>query len=269
MKVISLVPSYTEMLFSLGLGPVLAGVTEHCDFPPETRSIEKIGTFAGPRVDKVLALKPDLVCADPALHSNCIDRLKVEGINVYSPVLQTVDDVLRAMEDLAEMCNQREAVEKVVFPLRERLNSIKENARKKYHPRVFRIMSDNPVITPGPGSVQYDAIKLAGGTLMPVKNQPYLKVSWVELEDFDPEILLFCGRRKGEPKRPRCKGCYAKNPICQRTVDEIITGRWSGMTAVKHKNIFPLSCDILCRPGVRLIDGIEKLHRYFGSLDMQ
>lgn len=265
MKIIPLVPSYTETLFALGLGPEVIGVTEHCDFPPEARDIEKVGTFAGPDVQKIMAMNPDLVCADPVLHKKYISQLLTAGIKVYSPWLQRVDDVLRSMEEIAQLCGQRRAVEEVVAPLRDRVNRIKRKTAGNFRPRVFRIMNDNPIITPGPYSVQYDAVRLAGGLLLSMKKKAYLKVSWEELVSFDPEVLLFCGRRKGEPKRPRCKGCLLKNPPCQRQVDEVITEKWSVITAVKNNRIFPLSCDVLCRPGVRLVDGIEKLYKYFMS----
>lgn len=266
MKIVSLVPSYTEIVFSLGLGSALAGVTEHCDFPPRAKNIAKVGTFARPDVEKVVSLQPDLVCAGPELHKNCIDKLVTCGIKVYSPSLQKVDDVLASMQYLAEICNRKEALTEVVAPLLDRLNKIKDKTINKYRPRVFRVMSTDPVITPGPLSVQYDAIEVAGGTLMPMEDRAYLEISRAELADFDPEILLVCGRREGEPGRPRCKGCLSKDPVCQKTVQEIIPGNWAGITAVKHNNIFPLSCDMLCRPGARLIDGIEKLNKYFITL---
>ncbi len=263
MKIVSLVPSYTEILFSLGLDRELIGVTEHCDFPLEAKNIEKIGTFANPDPDKIIDMTPELVCADPALHKKAIKQLRDKNVEVFSPWLHSVNDVLQSMEDLATLSCQQQAVLDVVKPLRERVGRVIEGASGKYRPRVFRVMNDVPTITPGPYAVQYDAIKLAGGTLMPMEDTAYVQVTREELIRFNPEILLFCGRRKSDPKRPRCKGCLSKNPMCQREVDEIITNQWSGVNAVRDDKVYPLSCDVLCRPGVRLIAGIEKLNKYF------
>jgi len=150
MKIISLVPSYTEILFSLGLDSELIGVTEHCDFPLEAQNIEKIGTFANPDPDKIIDLAPELVCADPALHKQTIAQLRDKGVKVFSPWLHSVKDVLQSMEDLATLSCQQQAVLDVVNPLRERVGRVKEGASGKCRPRVFRVMSDSPVITPGP-----------------------------------------------------------------------------------------------------------------------
>jgi iron complex transport system substrate-binding protein len=263
MRIISIVPSFTEIIFSLGLGASLAGVTEHCDYPPETRKIDKVGTFAFPEVEKIISMRPDLVCADPLLHKNYVEKLTARGIEVYAPFMYKVDDLLNSMEYLGDLCNQKETAVRLVTLLKERLKNIRVKTTGKYRPRVFRIMSDDPVITPGPLSLQYDAIRLAGGALIPLENKAYVEVPWTDLANFDPQILLLCGRREGEPKRPRCKGCVSRNPMCRRQVEDIITGRWTEITAVKNDNIFTLSCHMLCRPGVRLIDGIERLNEYF------
>jgi hypothetical protein len=67
----------------------------------------------------------------------------------------------------------------------------------------------------------------------------------------------------GELLPLKCKDCFLKRPICQRTIDDIITGEWRQLTAFQENRIYPISCDTICRPGPRLFDGVEKLHRLF------
>jgi iron complex transport system substrate-binding protein len=88
-------------------------------------------------------------------------------------------------------------------------------------------------------------------------------VSWEQIIEFDPEVILFCGVEKGHAPPPRCKGCTAAKPVCRRTVDDVITGGWGQLNAVRENRVHPIPCHLLCRPGPRLIDGMERLHSDF------
>jgi iron complex transport system substrate-binding protein len=84
-----------------------------------------------------------------------------------------------------------------------------------------------------------------------------------QIKEFDPEVILFCGVEKGQTLPPKCIGCVAKNPICQRTVDDIMTKDWEQITAVRENRVYPIPCHTICRPGPRLVDGMEKLHSLY------
>jgi ABC-type Fe3+-hydroxamate transport system substrate-binding protein len=58
-----------------------------------------------------------------------------------------------------------------------------------------------------------------------------------------------------------------ERPICHRTIDDIITEEWKQLTVFRENRIYPISCDTICRPGPRLIDGVEKLHRFFQNIE--
>ncbi|TEB12183.1 ABC transporter substrate-binding protein [Pelotomaculum propionicicum] len=263
-RIVSLVPSFTEMLYFLGLEERLTGVTEHCDFPEEAKTRAKVGTFGQPRLTRILALQPDLVLADAALHKAVSGDLKNAGVEVipFTPV--SVDDIFWVMNEIAQVCDVEAAVRPLIDSMRERVEQL---GRKSGHgrPRVFRIMSMDPIVAPGPGSFQYDALQKAGAQMMvfPTKD-PYIKVAPEQIIAFDPEVVLFCGVAKGQAPPLRCKGCVAKRPICQRTVDDIIRREWAQITAFRENRVYPIPCHTICRPGPRLIDGMEKLHsRYF------
>lgn len=263
-RIISLVPSTTEVLFFLGLGERVAGVTEHCDFPEEAKAGEKVGNFARPRLEKIISLKPDLVLADSALHGKITEDLQHEGVRVlaYSP--SCVEEIFQMMSEIGQACGIEAAVGPAVDSLRERVRRLgRESGGRR--PRVFRLMSTDPFITPGPGSFQYDALRLAGARLMDFgAGEPYIKVEWEKIKEFDPEVLLSCGVEKGQAPPPRCKGCAVPKPICQRTVDDIIGKGWGHLTAVRENRVYPIPCHTICRPGPRLVDGMEQLHsRYF------
>jgi len=259
-RIVSLVPSITEILYFLDLEARLVGVTEHCDFPEKAKTKDKVGTFGSPRLSRILSLKPDIVLADGALHKKIIEELQNNGVKALAFAPSSVDDIFLIMNQVARVCGAETCARPVINSLKERVHKLsRKPSRKK--PRVFRLMSTDPFVTPGPGSFQYDALKTAGAELMVFQsNDPYVKVTLDQIKEFDPEVVLSCGVEKGQTRPPRCKGCIAKNPICRRTVDDIITRDWEQITAVRENRVYAIPCHTICRPGPRLIDGMEKLH---------
>ncbi|MDR3601322.1 MAG: helical backbone metal receptor [Desulfosporosinus sp.] len=264
-RIISLVPSATEILYFLGLETRVVGVTEHCNYPEKAKSKYQVGTFGYPQLSKILSMQPDIVLADGALHGKLIEELQENKIKVLAATPISVDDIFILMSTLGYITQTEITVQPLINILKERINKLSQKSILR-SPRVFRLMSTDPFVTPGPRSFQYDALRLAGAQLMDFQsNDPYVKVPWNQIREFDPEVILFCGVEKGQLLPLKCKGCIAKNPICHRTVDDIITGEGEDIVAIQEKRIYPISCDTLCRPGPRLIDGIEKLHRLFQS----
>lgn len=262
-RIISLVPSATEILYFLSLEARVIGVTEHCDYPEEAKSKEKVGTFGYPQLSKILSLQPDLVLVDGALHRKLIEELQNNNIEVLVATPISVDDIFTLMNKLGDITQTEITVQPLTRRLQERIDKLSQESTLR-RPRVFRLMSTDPLITPGPSSFQYDALRLAGAQLLDFQSTaPYAKVSWNQIKDFDPEVILFCGVEKGQQLPLKCKGCLAKNPICHRTAADIMTGEWEHSTAVRENKIYPISCDTICRPGPRLIDGIETLHQLF------
>lgn len=262
-KIISLVPSITEIIYYLGLEEQLVGVTEHCNYPREAVNKEKIGTFGKPELEKILTINPDVVLADKSVHKKTIDELIKNNIEVIPFANSNLEEVFNSMYEIAKVCDKEDQVQLLIKFLIKRVENMNRIGTDR-RPRVFRLMNTNPFITPGIGSFQYDALSSAGAKLMDFNsNDSYIKVTLDQIKEFDPEIILFCGVEKGQTPKPRCKGCNAENPICQRTADDILDNEWKEITAVREGRVFPISCDTLCRPGPRLIDGIEKLYNLF------
>ncbi|MDP4125628.1 MAG: helical backbone metal receptor [Bacillota bacterium] len=264
-RIISLVPSHTEILYFLGLQARIVGVTEHCNFPEEAKANEKVGTFGQPQLARILSLKPDLVLADQALHKGIIAELENSGVNVLASTPSNVDDVFELMNKLVTVCGPDISEPTDINSLQERVQKLRQSSHGR-KPRVFYLMSTDPIVTPGSKSIQDDALRIAGGQLMDFQSEDfYVQVLFDQIKEFDPEVILFCGYEKGQPLPPKCKGCVAKKPICQRTVDDIINKDWEGITAVRENRVYPISCHTICRPGPRLVDGMEKLQELLSS----
>jgi iron complex transport system substrate-binding protein len=262
-RIVSLAPSLTETLFFLGLGSKVIGVTEQCDYPEEAKDRRKIGSFAHPDLGKIRQLKPALVLVLGRIHSRFLDELLDCAIPVLVLNSESMEGILRGMEEIARLAGEEERGGLLVNSLRERVQMAWRGS-KANPPRVFRLMMENPIVTVTRSSYQYDAIRLAGGNPLLLEfEEPYTSISLNEVLSFDPEVIISCGR-KDEESRRRCPGCRAENPPCLRVMDEMVDWEsWKMTSAVKESRVYPIPCEFLCRPGPRLVDGIEWMSDLF------
>lgn len=265
-KIVSLAPSLTETLFFLGLGPKVVGVTERCDYPEEAREREKVGSFVRPNLEKIRRLKPDLVVALSGIHTPFLDELQDSAIPTLVLSLKSVEGILMGMEEMARLVGEERRGMPLVNSLRERVQVARKRSRPN-PPRVFRLMTENPIITPTCSSYQYDAIRIAGGSppLLDV-DKPYTSMSLEEVLTFDPELIICCGKKDGEQKKRGCPGCRTEKPSCLRVMSEIADWEgWEMTSAVRDGMVYPIPCEFLCRPGPRLVEGIEWMSELFQS----
>ncbi len=260
MRIVSLVPSHTEILFGLGLGDLVVGVTHHCDHPPEAAERERVGAFGKPDLEKIAALEPDLVVAGGRIHESVAAELRGRGINVFSFEPARVSELLDGMEYLAELAGRPEGKDTVAL-LRERVEGISGLVAGCRRLKVAFVMGEGVLAVPGRANCQYDALLVCGAEPMPSREDASFElVSWEDVAGFGPEVLLVCGYRLGEPVRQRCFGCSSRNRPCAREVGAVMANPVLLKTeAVRRKRVYPVPCHFFCRPGPRLFEGMEWL----------
>jgi iron complex transport system substrate-binding protein len=259
-RIVSLAPSNTEILFFLGLGSRIVGVSEQCDYPPEAAFIEKAGSFVAPDIEKIISIKPDLVCGYGQIHGRFLERLESRGIHTVSLYPDSVETILKDMERIAVLCGREDGLNRVA-ELRSRFGALQQKLKEVERPGVLRLMGEGyeSIRVPTNVAFQYDVIRIAGGEPMPVHGgDAYQTVSIAEVRSFNPDIILCCGKTKREKPRPRCKGCTLKHPVCQRDVEDVMDWEiWGDIPAVRKKRFYPLPCGLSCRPGPRIVESIK------------
>lgn len=243
-RIVSLAPSITEMLFAIGAGDLVVGVTPFCDFPPEAARKPKVG-YGSPNVESLVALQPDLVLAPQEfVKPDLVATLDHLRIPVFFLASRTVDGVLTQIQTLGRMVNREAEAAALVMELRQRITAVKQRVQGQPPVRVFYVLNSEPLITVGPGSFIDQLIGLAGGLNVAAKSTmpyPRLNIETVLLED--PEVLLFP------------VGSHADIPDDQRRAWQ----RWTGLSAIKQQRLHPISGDLLNRPGPRIVEGLERL----------
>lgn len=157
-RIVSLAPSHTELLYAIGWGDRLVGVSDYCDYPAEARSKPRVGAQETLSVERVLALKPDLVLAvrsaNPALKQ--LDRLLAAPVLVLES--ERVGSVAANAEALAELIGPEGKAFAARF--RRDLAGIRASRRQ---PRTFYMVWDKPLMSAGPHTFLDDLIRRAGG----------------------------------------------------------------------------------------------------------
>ena len=246
-RIVSVAPNVTEILFALGLGGRLVGVTTYCEYPPEALKIEKIGGYINPSLERIVALRPYLVVgiAEGDLRT-FVDKLTALKIPVYIANPRTALDVLISIRKIGEVTFAPEPARKIVRSMEEKIQSIRDKVQGRPRPRVLHILDFNPLISAGKGTFVDDLIRLAGGrNVAETAAGKYPRFSMEEVLVQDPEVILLSSMKSRGPL------------VKQRRWWE----RWKTISAVKHGRIYVLDSDLIHRPSPRMGEGLEQVAR--------
>jgi len=249
-RIVSLAPSHTEILFALGLGDRVIGVTRYCNYPEEAKEKENIGGFATPELEKITALKPDLILSFGNLQKSLVSELEAREQTVFWLYPHTVNDILESFERIGRLTGSSTAAQQLRKSIEERIEAVQakiNNIPDQERPTVFRVMGLDPLGTIGGDAFQTDVYRLAGGkNIFADTKKDYFELDLETLIKLDPDVIVICGEDEAE----------AKAKIRSQE-------GWGALTAVKTNRIVVISCDLICRPSPRLAQTIEQLAKEF------
>lgn len=245
-RIISLSPSNTEILFALGLGDRVAGVTEFCNFPPEALQKTQIGGYSTVNIEKVLAEGPDLVVAAYGNGDDPVSSLSDLGLTVIALNPKTIGDVLHDITVVGEATGTEATASELVRNLTTRIERVKEAGRSAGgHPRVAHVIWHDPVYVSGNNTFQDEMIRTAGGTNAFSQLEGWKNTG---VEDFiraDPEVIIVnsgSGMTGGEDSVARF---FKTEP------------RFQQVSAVKNNRVSIVDADVVDRAGPRIVDALE------------
>ena len=242
------------MLFAIGAGGEVAGVTDFCDYPPEVRHLPKVGGFINPNPEAVLALAPDLVVATPNVGNRpFVEQLMRAGTRVEIVQARNLDEIFPALEALGRATSRESQASVLVRRLKDGLLSAKERVKGLPRPRTLLCIQVEPLVVAGPGSYPHDLLTIAGGiSIVPDGSGAYPKLSLEEVVRAAPDVLI-------QTRMDAPQGLE----VSSEASDSLLQwwGRWRSIPAVKAGRVHAVAGDTLLRPGPRLLEGIELLIR--------
>jgi iron complex transport system substrate-binding protein len=166
-RVVSLVPNVTEMLFSVGAGSQVVGVSSYDDFPPETKALPRVGALLDPDTERILSLRPDLVVVYGS-QTELEGQFTRAGIRVYPYRHGGVDNILQAVRDVARLTGHAADGDRVVREVRSQLDAVRLGVRGQRRPRAMLVIGRDAgalrgVYVSGGIGFLHELLDIAGG----------------------------------------------------------------------------------------------------------
>jgi iron complex transport system substrate-binding protein len=231
-RVVSLVPSITEILYKIGAGDAVKAVTYHDVYPAENATKQIVGGYFSPSLDVIEAAKPDLIFHSD-LHKGVKERFENSQFTLVELGTKSMADSIEKILLLGKIFNKEKEAQDLVQSIKDQLQIIAEKVERippENRQRVIRLMGRSTVMTPGDGSFQNEMIRAAGGIPPQLGRKgnvtPITKKEWIK---FNPQVIYGCG---GDRKTAKA---FFNRP------------GWKDVDAVKNGRIFYFPCALTCR----------------------
>lgn len=254
-RIVSIIPSTTELVFAVGAGSALVGVTNYCTYPPEATRLPKVGDLLTVSVERIIAMNPDLVVATKDNPMEVIDGIRALHIPVYVDDPQTVDQVIDSIRKFGRLTGHTVTADSLAADIQGRLVSVEKQVARVSAAKRLTVFVGSPLNTehwtPGPATFTTDLIRRAGGRNVAddLKPRTWGVYSVEQIVAKNPQALV-----------TSAESVVAAEAMRQRLLKqaETTTG-WKQLRAIQDGRVVVLPADWLFRPGPRLILGVEAM----------
>jgi len=233
-RIVSLAPSTTELLFAVGAGGQVAGVTTYCEVPAGAK-VQKVGDIILDW-EKLAGIGPDLILAAPSISKKTCQDLESKGYVVFGVDPRSFEEIAKALETVGGITGHGEEGRRAAEALRARVRAVAPSSG----PTFYFEHSADPLGTTGPESYVGEALRLAGGRN--VFEGGWRMVDWESVMAKDPEVILIAHDRKEGLER---------------------RAGWKDLRAVKAGRVHFVAKEHFVYPTPRLAEGLDEAARIF------
>jgi len=239
LRIVSLVPSATEVVYALGAGDRLVGNTTFCTYPEQANSVYRVGDFANPDIERIIALKPDIVLLTLPSHRMVADKLRELEVQFHVSQPNTIEEAFNDIESIGVLVGRGDRARVLADSLRLELGRIPTAADS---PRVYVEISPSPLMSVGAGTFVHELVERAGGrNVYAFSGRQYPLVEAELVVRADPEVIVVLH-----------PGASARE-IAARV-------GWSRISAVRSGRVHTdIDDDLVTRPGPRLVEAVRVL----------
>ena len=240
-RIVSLAPHATELLFAAGAGSAIVGTVRGSDHPPEARTVEVVGDVHALDMERIVALKPDLVVTWPYTTPAQVATLKRSGIAVFTTDPKSIEGIAQDIERLGALAGSDDAARRAAHRFRERLAEVTA-PRRGARVRVFYQIWNAPLFTIGRGHLITQSIAACGGeNVFAGLDVPAPQVSVEAVLAARPDVIV---AGADDARRPDWLDDWR---------------RWPGIPAVRANRLHVVDANRLHRPGPRFVEGVAAL----------
>jgi iron complex transport system substrate-binding protein len=253
-RIICAAPSVTEIVFALGMGERVVGVSDFSTFPQEARTVTPIGGLINPNKEKITALQPDLLIIQGKNES--LSRFCEEhGIRFLSIEINTLEDIWTAIHTIGLTLKAEKKASALIQKIKDDLQEIEVRIQNRPLKKVFLTLGHTPgdltgLMTTGPGTFLNELVLVAGGeNIFSDASGLYPQISKESLVKRQPEVII-----------EAIPGGIPEEKL------KLLKKDWSQLPmipAVKSGNIHFLTEDFLLIPGVRVSQTVRRFAEIF------
>jgi iron complex transport system substrate-binding protein len=236
-RIVSLVPSETEVLYAIGAGGQVAGVDDNSNYPAEVADKPRTGGMET-NIEAVAGLDPDLVIANVSMNGAAIEELRKLGVVVYGSVPKTLDETIAHIEQVGVIVNKQAEAKAVADKMRADKQAVADKVKNAEAKRVYLEFSAGWSV--GKGEFLDEIVTLAGGVNVAGDQQGWFAIDPEHILTSNPQVIIY----------PDYAG--------DTSIPDAIKSRpgWDQIDAVKNNQVIAVTNDPLVRVGPRLTDGL-------------
>lgn len=255
-RIVSTTPSITELLFALGAGNRVVGVTNYCRHPAQARTLPKIGTYIQPDLERIAALKPELV----VIQKNPVQlraRLERLGLRVLELQYDSIAETFAAINALAEAVGAAGQGHALRAKIDRELTEIRNKVQGRAPKSLVFIIGRNPgtvdgLVAAGRTSYLSELMEVAGGrNAFADSIAPYPKITLEELFARNPEVIVDMGDMAATEKASEAE----RKAVIQ------LWSRYEALRAVREGRVFVVADDMFVVPGPRMVEAAREFAR--------
>lgn len=241
-RIISLAPSMTELLFSLGAGDQLVGVMDYSDYPPEALSLPVVGRYDSLDMERIVALQPDLIVAWRSGNPRgALNRLTALGFPVYVAEPDSLASIGDHLERLGNLTGHAAEGTQLNRQFSQQIQQLRADYGDKDSVRVFYQVWHSPMISVGGHELINDMITLCGGANIFAELPVGPKVNLEDVLARNPQVII-------------ASGSSAEAPAW---LDEWL--RWPQLAAVASQHLYVIPPDLVQRHSLRALQGARQM----------
>ncbi len=247
-RIISMAPVNTEILFALGLGEKVVGISNVCDYPPQAQEKERIGDYDNPNLEKIIELEPHLILASHGNPTELINQLEELNYAVVYLDPKDIDHIISSITTVGKITGNDKESTRLTEEMEERIEavlSVTSSLVENNKPRVLYVVWYKPLWTAGSGTFIDELIQKAGGINIAGDIAGWPQMNLETVIEKNPQIVVV-GYSEDQPE------------LIQAVRDESTLDQTD---AFKNNQIHTIDTDIVSRTGPRIVDALEEMAR--------
>jgi iron complex transport system substrate-binding protein len=246
MRIVSLAPNLTEILFALGLDEEIVGVTKFSTYPPQAQEKTIVGTFWQPDIEAVIALRPTLmVNLWFEQQSAVVSRMERIGCQTLTLEIRNTDQLYEAIEKIGQAVDRQQQAQVIIEGLRQKRSDITARYADRQKPKVLWVIQRYPFRAAGRQTFINELIEIVGGVnAIGDTLTQYPPVNREEVIGSMPDVII-------EPVMDKAQFDEQKQSAAE------FYQRYDVVPAVQNGRIYIIDGDLVSRLGPRLDEAAE------------